>query len=556
MKKTVSSLLLLLLGLVVGINVNASSQQPDKMQWWKDAKFGMFIHWGIYSVPAGQWGDYTGYGEWIMLEASIQRATYAGFAKRFNPSKFDAEEWVRLAKAAGQKYIVITAKHHDGFAMFDSKASDYNVVKATPFKRDVIAEIAAACRKYDMKLGLYYSQAQDWYHPGGARYGDLLWDIGQQGDTMEYVKTVALPQVKEILSQYGDIAILWWDTPLNLTTEMCEMLYDVASQYPNLILNNRLGSGPKLGGDIETPEQAVPATGLKGKNWEVCMTMNEHWGYNAFDEQWKSTRELLHMLIDIVSKGGNFLLNVGPTSEGVIPPVCQNTLREMGEWLDINGEAIYGTTASPFPHLSWGRATRKGQKLYLHVFDWKSDGKLELPLKGGVRDAYLLADKNHHLKMKATRDGLEISLPAYAPDRNASVIVLDLTGEPVVDEIPSLHAVMKVDGEVVSLLNDEDNSAVWKARDEEREATVYVEFPKEERISALSFIEPWEHWSNRSQEYDLQYLNGSKWVSACSGKTDGTGITVDFKGVRASRFRLILKNADTEPSLKELILYR
>jgi alpha-L-fucosidase len=379
-----------------------SKQNDPRMQWWKDAKFGMFIHWGIYSVPSGKWGETTTYGEWIMHSAKIPRAEYGALAEKFNPIKFNADEWVKLAKDAGQKYIVITSKHHDGFAMFGSKASKYNIVDATPFKRDILKELAEACRKQDMKLGFYYSQAQDWYHPGGAVSGNVEWDETHKGDMNKYIDEIAVPQVKEILANYGDVAVLWWDTPTNMTKEMTEKLAALTKPYPNLITNNRLGAG--MGGDLETPEQFVPATGFPGRNWEVCMTMNGHWGYNAYDDRWKSTEDLLRKLIDIVSKGGNFLLNVGPNQYGIIPEVCQQNLREMGDWLKVNGEAIYGTQASPFPFLSWGRATRKGQTLYLHVFDWPKDGKLVVPFGNKITKAVLLADAKTNLKVTAGKE--------------------------------------------------------------------------------------------------------------------------------------------------------
>ena len=188
---------------------NTASRADDpKMKWWKDAKFGMFIHWGIYSVPAGKWDNTTTYGEWIMNQAKIPRATYSALAKQFNPTQFNAEDWAKLAKAAGQKYILITSKHHDGFAMFKSNASSYNIVDATPFKRDVLKELADACRKYDMKLGFYYSQAQDWYHPGGGISGGKEWDSTHIGDMNQYIETIAIPPVKEILANYGDVAVL------------------------------------------------------------------------------------------------------------------------------------------------------------------------------------------------------------------------------------------------------------------------------------------------------------------------------------------------------------
>lgn len=530
------------------------SSNPDKMAWWKDAKFGMFIHWGIYSVPAGKWCDRTTYGEWIMHSASISRTTYADFANHFNPTKFNAEEWVRLAKDAGQKYIVITSKHHDGFAMFDSKASDYNVVKATPFKRDVIAEIAAACRKYDMKLGLYYSQAQDWYHPGGARASNKLWDNGQKGDMMEYIKKIALPQVKEILSQYGDIAVLWWDTPSNMTKEMCAMLNEVVELYPNLITNDRLGSGTR--GDLTTPEQYIPPTGIKGIDWEVCMTMNGHWGYNAYDERWKSTRDLLQKLVDITSKGGNFLLNVGPTAEGVIPEVCKTTLLEMGQWLKKNGEAIYGTTANPFPYLSWGRATRKDHTIYLHVFDWNGNGQITVPLKSHVSRAYLLADKKHNLKTTRTKKGVAITLPAYAPDNNVSVIAIEFKGELKVEDGPTANAVIKANGDVVKELNDNNDNTRWTAAGEVREATLDIEFPNAENIQAMIINEHFGPWAGVQQTFELFYEKNGKWISCAKGKTRGTGTTIDFETIKSRRYRLSVKNNKQTVALTELQLCR
>jgi Alpha-L-fucosidase len=411
-----------------------SKQNDPKMQWWREAKFGMFIHWGLYAVPSGKWGDKTTYGEWLMNSAKISRTEYSALAKQFNPVKFNAEEWVKIAKAAGQKYIVITSKHHDGFAMF--KSSDpYNIVDATPFKRDILKELADACRKNDMKLGFYYSQAQDWYHPGGAVSGGKEWDETHKGDMNKYVDRIVVPQVKEILENYGDVAVVWWDTPMNITPDMAKKISDVLKKYPNLITNNRLGGG--VGGDLETPEQFIPATGFPGRNWEVCMTMNGHWGYNAYDDNWKSTTDLLLKLIDIASKGGNFLLNVGPNQYGVIPEVCQQSLKEMGNWLKINDDAIYGTQASPFPYLSWGRATRKGQTIYLHVFDWPKDGKLIVPLGNKIIGARLLADAKTGLKIKVGKNNSVIQLPNYPPDKVASVVAIQIEGEPVVQSIPS-----------------------------------------------------------------------------------------------------------------------
>ncbi len=535
-----------------------TEENSPKMKWWKDAKFGMFIHWGIYSVPAGKWENNTTYGEWIMHTAKIPRSTYSAIAKDFNPTKFNAEEWVKLAKSAGQKYIVITSKHHDGFAMFGSKASPYNIVDATPFKRDILKELAEACRKNNMKLGFYYSQAQDWYHPGGAVSGNKEWDSSHVGNMDKYIETIALPQVKEILSNYGDVAVLWWDTPTNMTKRMTQKLAEVANKYPQLITNNRLGAG--LGGDLETPEQFIPATGFPGRNWEVCMTMNGHWGYNAYDDRWKSTKELTQKLVDIVSKGGNFLLNVGPNAEGVIPVVCQQNLLEMGDWLQLNGESIYGTTASPFHYLSWGRATRKGQKIYLHVFDWPKNGKLDVPIGNKLKRAYLLADPDKSLQISKFKASNQLQLPAYAPDKMSSVIAIEFEGEPIVLPLPTFGKSINVSS-IDSLsssknLNDGNPTTVWRAKKSENKAVLEIDLGEILSLNAMSLVEPWHPWSGIIQKHELQYWDGNLWKSVVSNSTNGTGSTEQFSSIKAQKLRIILENSKEAPALGEFILFR
>jgi alpha-L-fucosidase len=406
------------------------------MKWWREARFGMFIHWGVYSVPAGTYHgtNIAGIGEWIMNNGKIPVAEYREYAKQFNPTHFDADAWVKLAKQAGMKYIVITAKHHDGFAMFDSKASGWNIVQATPFGRDPLKELAAACKTNGIKLGFYYSQAQDWNNGGAASGGK--WDPAQEHSMDDYIDRVAVPQMKEILGNYGEFpAVLWWDTPRDMNPERAAKLIALLKSKPGIIHNNRLGGGFK--GDTETPEQHIPATGYTNRDWETCMTINDTWGYKSYDTNFKSTEKLLRNLIDIASKGGNYLLNVGPDATGVIPEPEARRLREMGAWLEVNGEAIYGTTASPFKQqLPWGRCTKKvtgrGTTLYLHVFDWPKDGKLVVPgLKNRVKSACLLADPQHKaLATENNAEGLVITVPATEPDAISSTIVLNIRGAP------------------------------------------------------------------------------------------------------------------------------
>jgi alpha-L-fucosidase len=416
-------------------------QRDDRMAWWREAKFGMFIHWGVYAVPAGTYNGkpINGIGEWIMLRGTIPVADYREFAGRFNPVKYRPDDWARLAKDAGMKYVVITAKHHDGFALFPSDVTEWDIADATPYKKDLITPLAKATRRQGLKFGTYYSQSQDWTHPGGAKSGRKEgegWDEVHKGNYDDYLKAIAVPQTREILTRIQP-DILWWDTPMHMTPERAKPLHDLLALRPGLITNNRLGGGYR--GDTETPEQFIPATGFKDRDWETCMTMNDTWGFKSYDQDWKSTETLIRNLVDIVSKGGNYLLNVGPTAEGEIPAPSIQRLKEIGAWMKVNGEAIYGTTATPFWRLPWGRCTKKvtdqGGTLYLHVFDWPADGKLVVPgLRSKVTRVRLLANK---AKISAvTQDNsVVLQLPPNAPDPIASVIEVRFSGPLEVDRI-------------------------------------------------------------------------------------------------------------------------
>ena len=419
-----------------------AAQKEDKgwskrMAWWCEARFGMFIHWGLYAVPAGMWKDkdIQGPSEWLMYYARIPIAEYETLATQFNPVKFDANEWVKIAKDAGMKYMVITAKHCDGFAMYHSKASRYNIVDATPFKRDPIGELVQACRKEGIKLGFYYSHCWDWHEPDALGL-DNTWDFPDRSkkNVLKYFRGKSEPQVHELVQQYKP-SIMWFDVPADINKEQSQEFVDIIREkLPDCIINDRVGNDL---GDFVTPEQDIPTESKK--TFEVCMTMNDTWGFKKNDHGWKSTEELLHNLIDIVSKGGNYLLNVGPTAEGLIPQASVERLQAMGEWLKVNGESIYGTTASVFPKLDWGRCTVKPGKLYLHVFDWPADGKLKVPgLKNKVKETYLLADKKVKLKVKSHSEGVTISVPDDIPDSIASVVVLKIEGNPDVAPIVSI----------------------------------------------------------------------------------------------------------------------
>ncbi len=560
---TRAGLLIAVTAMFITISCNQTvkeTPEPDRLQWWTDAKFGLFIHWGVYSVPAGTYQDkkINGIGEWIMYHGEIPVTTYKEYAGSFNPVNYDPVAWVKMAKDAGMKYIVITSKHHDGFALFDSKVTDWDVVDATPYGKDLLKPLVKAARKEGIKIGFYYSQAQDWSHPGGAAYKPK-WDSAQNGSMDDYIDKIAVPQVKEILSDYGELDILWWDTPVAMTKERAEKFLPVVAEHPRLITNNRLGGG--FPGDSETPEQFIPATGFPGRNWEVCMTMNDTWGYKSYDDNWKSGKDLILKLSEIVSKGGNFLLNVGPTSLGEIPQPSIDRLKQVGDWMKINSEAVYGTKASPFPYLPWGRATLKDQKLYLHVSNWPADGSLKLPLTNKVVNAYLLADKKSSLEIAQSEQFVEIKLPVTAPDPVLSIVVLEFEGSPEVLPAPTLGkqgTASSVDSSSsVADLFDGNPLKGWKAAPGETKSWIEVDLGEEVKVGNMSLSEPWHPWDNHGQEFQLLVKNGEKWETVLEGKTRGSGHVQDFTPVTGRYFRLNITGGKGEvPVINEWILNR
>jgi alpha-L-fucosidase len=426
-------------------------EKDERMAWWREARFGLFIHWGLYAIPAGEWKGETSHAEWILTTAQIPVKEYENFAPQFNPVKFDPQEWVSLAKDAGMKYIVITSKHHDGFCLFDSKLTDYDVMDATPFKRDILKELADECQKQGMKMCWYHS-IMDWHHPDYLPRRDWETRSAEGADFERYVNHLK-GQVKELLTNYGEIGVMWFDGEWEYTwtPERGIDLYDyVRSLAPAVIVNNRVGKGragmagtfdpDTSSGDFGTPEQEIPPTGL-GYDWETCMTMNDHWGYNKNDNNWKSAQDLIRKLVDIASKGGNFLLNVGPTAEGLFPQPSIDRLNVIGDWMKVNGESIYGTTASLFENLEWGRSTTKDNTIFLHVFDWPQDGQLYVPgLVNKAQRVYMLADPRLELSVNYQAGAAVLALPEKAPDPNASVIALEFQIKPEVVRTPRISA--------------------------------------------------------------------------------------------------------------------
>ncbi len=408
------------------------AQFAARTRWWREAKFGMFIHWGVYSVPASASGG----AEWYFSGSRLQVKDYEKFAPQFNPVKFDAKKWVSIAKAAGMKYIVITSKHHDGFCMFDSQLTDYTIVKATPFGRDPMKELAEECKKQGIVLCFYHS-IMDWHHP------DYLprrpWETTTRpaaGASLDRYIDHMKGQLRELLTNYGRIGVIWFDGGWeHNATELrsAEVNAMIRSIQPKIIINDR----NQLAEDHSTPEQTIPAGAMKGgRLWETCMTINDTWGYTKDNTNWKSTQDLVRKLCDIAHKGGNFLLNVGPTELGEFPAPIVERLAQVGDWMKVNRAAIYGTSQSPFKKLPFdGRCTVKGDKLYLIVFNWPEEG-LALPgLKTQVLSARAL-DGSEPLAVKPAAGGETVyylDKPSKISDL-ATVVELTLAGKPVADE--------------------------------------------------------------------------------------------------------------------------
>ncbi len=410
----------------------------DHMAWWRDARFGMFVHWGLYSVLAGEWGGKSNYAEWIRNNAKIPIDEYEKLLGRFNPTEFDADRLASLAADAGAKYLVITTKHHDGFCLFDTKQTDFNVMR-TPYKRDIMRMVADACRRHGVKPCWYHS-IMDWHHPDYLPRRD--WEGGTRpvsGAQFErYVKYLHA-EVEELLTHYGDIGVLWFDGEWEntWTRQLGLDLQDrVRALSPNIIINSRVapkqssGLNAKLAkaeiGDFSTPEQEIPDRGIPGVDWESCVTMNDNWGYNRADHNFKSVSKLVNMLVETASKGGNLLLNVGPTGEGSVPPESVDRLKGIGAWMRVHGDAIRGTEASPFDNAGF-RATRKGKLAYCFVPEWPESRQILLPkLQVAPRRAWMLGDAARTaLTLRISDAGVIVSLPDRPSDSVCSVVACE-----------------------------------------------------------------------------------------------------------------------------------
>ena len=438
-KKNLSFVFLMVLLVVMSFSQayaagTCKADQDARMEWFRQGRFGMFIHWGLYSVLGGEWAGQD-YGkemggasaEWIMHQADIPVEEYEKIAGDFNPVKFDAKEWVSLAKEAGMKYMVITAKHHDGFSMFDSKMTEYDIMDATPFKRDVVKELADECKRQGIRFGVYYSHSKDWRNRGYSK---------TEKPTDEYV-TFVKGQLKELLTNYGEMSIIWFDMGDKFTKINSEYGEIVTDLQPDCLVSGRLGGGKGDSDYRQEKDRSIPAKKVTG-DVESPMTFRDNWGYDKDEDNWKSNKDMLERMSLCFCRGANMLLNVGPKPDGTL---CEEEIagfKSVGKWMAVNSEAVYGTQASPFDYdFAWGSMTTKGRKLYLHVLEWNPEGIAFNGLVSKPAKAYLLADpKKTGLPVEHNaKEGMTvITVPAKGPDANVPVIVLEFDDTIEIDE--------------------------------------------------------------------------------------------------------------------------
>ena len=516
--KPATALLLTLIALATSLPATADEaiSQEERMRWFKHDKFGMFIHWGPYSNLAGEWnGQRLRRGqiaEWIMKFLKIPRAEYRELAREFNPVKFDADQWAQLAADTGMKYLVLTTKHHDGFAMYHSRVSKYNIVDWTPFGRDPTRELAAACRRRGIRFCVYYSHREDWDDKDA--YGND-WEFDPKDKDFEaYLERKAKPQLRELMTNYGPIGMVWFDRGMYTQQQAQDFKDIVRKAQPRTIVNGRIGNYNKeLMGDYQNlSDNGMPPGGVE-EYWETPQTLNHTWGYSQFDHDWKSPQELIRRLVEITSKGGNYLLNIGPKGDGSIPVPSLAALEGVGAWMRWNSESIYGATASPFEELRWGRCTVKGNKLYLHVFRWTESGAIDLPgLRTPVKSAYPLLEPEQRLDARNEGTKVIVTLPEHPLDENNTVLVLELDGAPEVDppvvandtdEIMLDYAKAVTSGKAVKRFNRGGKFHISKWTGPEDAITWYIDVVHPGKYRARITYAAQEDWAGRKYRISL-----------------------------------------------------
>lgn len=548
-----------------------AEEKEERMAWWNDARFGMFIHWGAYAnFPFDETGPAPGYTEWVQGDLKISKEDYEQMAVAgFNPQSWDANAIVKLAQEAGQKYIVFTSKHHEGFSMFDTQVTGFKDWSLTGYGvyqgPDPLKELAEASREAGIPFGCYYS-TMDWHHDATVNWGSML-------DKPHYVADMKA-QLRELIENY-DVDILWFDGEWVdwWTTQDGQDLYRyLRTIKPSLILNNRIGKRAATDGDFGTPEQEIPANGLD-YDWESCITMNGNWGYAPYDENWKSPTWIVQSVVDTASKGGNILLNVGPDAQGVVPEQCAENMRTAGEWFAAYGDSIYSTTASPFAEaLSFGAATKKDGVLYLHVTNWPQNGQITLPaLKNTVTGVQVMGTDTP-LAYAVNGDTMTITLPDTAPNAMDTVIEVLVEGvpQPAATYTYSQNYALNKPATVSNYYQndaqyngaaavDGNTSTRWATDDNVTECWLEVDLGEETSFNAIQCSEFTDTGGQRVTAYRVEYWDGSEWQTAHAGTSIGSRHTAVFDTVTSQRVRLHILEIDPAaqggPSIWEFGVY-
>lgn len=550
------------------------------MEWFREARFGIFIHWGLYSQLSGEWKNQTvtGGAEWIQKYLEIPTSEYSELAKTWNPTAYDPDAWVRLMKSAGVRYVCITSKHHDGFCLWPTATNDDWNISVTPHGEDLIKPLAEACSEQGITFCLYHS-VLDWRHsdwPARLVFND---HATGKPDKERFKREYLFPQLKELFGNYGKIGMLWldgtWDR--EWTSEDGRDLEDyIRTLQPDVVLNNRSGYKPPqpeygfeakntygyiFAGDYISPEGEVPPTGLPGIDWETCQTMQlpNNWGYNRL-VGFRPFGDLLRQLVDVASKGGNLLLNIGPHADGSILPQAVTCLEKFAGWMAVNSEAIHGTTASPFEYLPFdGRCTRKGNRLYLHVFTWPGDGKLMVPVRNRVVRAWSLEEPGQSLSTyRSELGGAIVMLSATAPDPIVSVIAVEIEGE--VDPLPppvNVAAGSRIEVSSVWVgrpelspkhITDADPRTIWATEELAREGVVTLDLGATHTLAGIVLSDaPYV----RIREFAIEVRQEGRWSEVAAGTTLGAHRHIPLTEDRVDAVRLVIRKATDTPTLAD-----
>jgi alpha-L-fucosidase len=559
MKNSFLVLFTLLTSMIVHAQTDPSGGKPtgleQKIEEWKDARFGMFIHWGPVALKGTEIGWSRG------REMPVEE--YDNLYKQFNPVKFNADEWVGIAKAAGMKYIVLTTKHHDGFCLWDTRQTGHNIMNS-PFKRDVVKELSEACRKQGIGFGTYYSTC-DWHHPdfpltspGGS--------VKRETSDLDAYTTYLKKQVAELLVNYGPLFSIFFDVPQKFDTVRGQGVIDFVRQIqPDIMINDR--SGAK--GDYDTPEQRVGGF-QADRPWETNMTIAEQWAWKPND-QVKSLEQCLHSLIRSAGGDGNFLFNVGPKPDGEIEPLQVERLKEMGQWLQKYGYTIYGTRGGPFKTTDWGVSTRKGNKIYLHILHWEGNSpKITIPDLGAEILSCRLSDGGN-VKLTKSGENYIIELPVKELRPVNTLIEMEMDRDVMNLEAMEIESnarsyLKKVDAssnlkgrwsnysyhwtEASSVNNGDWLGALWEPEEKDEKPWVEIDLGKPEKITQAIIYER----GKAVKAFEIQALVGEQWKTVYRGKTIGEKVNLKLPKTITSKVRLVLNEYDQVPGIYEIVL--